>query len=74
MESVKVKKKMMRAVPLSPLKEGKRSSSNSSHVSLVGVKIWRKKKKDRQDWLGQNEKPMRHKKAQQEMKHAGGWG
>ena len=36
------------------------------------MKIWRKKEKDRQDWLDQNEKPMRHKKAQQEMKQEDG--
>ena len=35
---------------------------------MVGVKIYRKKEKGRQDWLDQNEKPMHHKKAQKEMK------
>ena len=35
----------------------------------MGVKLWRKKKEeDRQKWLDQNEKPMHHKKAQQEIK------
>eukprot|EP00435_Cladocopium_sp_Y103_P052423 s3841_g16.t1 len=60
------------ACPLSRLKEGKkqrqRSTSNTSSVSLMGVKIWRKKEVERQGWLDQNEKPMHHKKVQQEMK------
>ena len=49
-------------------KARQRSSSNTSNVSLMGVKIWRKKEQERQDWLDQNEKPMHHKQVKQEIK------
>ena len=50
-------------------KKARQRSRSSSNASLVGVKLWRKKKEeDRQKWLDQNEKPMHHKKAQQEIK------